>query len=138
MSGATTSYAMKTTVALPYAQAVATVSDALADHGFGVLCEIDVAATLKNKLDAEVRPYVILGACNPPLALRALEAEPDIGLLLPCNVVVYQDADGGSTVVAAIDPVVQLGVAGNPALEPLAKDVRGRLEAVLRRVATAG
>lgn len=124
-------YAMKTTVALPYQEAVPRVAEALATEGFGILSEIDIRATLKKKLDVDFRPYVILGACNPPLAHQALSAEPDLGLLLPCNVVVYQGEDESTSVVAAIDPVVQLGVTGNEDLQPIAQEVRQRLERVL-------
>lgn len=138
MTETTPSYALRISVPFAHDQAKALVTDALADHGFGILCEIDVSATLKQKLAVDIPPYVILGACNPPLAHRALQAEPDIGLLLPCNLVVYTPPEGERTIIAAIDPVVQLGVADNPGLEPLARDVRGRLKAVLRRVATAG
>jgi uncharacterized protein (DUF302 family) len=103
----------------------------LAKEGFGVLTEIDVRETLKRKLDVDFRPYVILGACNPPLAFQALTAERDIGLLLPCNVIVYADERPGRSVVAALDPVVQLRLTGKAALEPLAREVRARLERVL-------
>ena len=122
---------MSTTVRLPYEQAVERVREALSAEGFGVLSEIDVRATLKQKLDADFRPYIILGACNPPLALRALTAEQHIGLLLPCNVIVYAADDEGSSVVAAVDPEVSLGRVGNDALAPLAAEVKSRLRRVL-------
>lgn len=128
-------YALKIEVALPYSDAVAQVTQALADEGFGVLSEIDIRETLRKKLAVEFKPYVILGACNPPLAHQALTAEPDLGLLLPCNVVVYQGADETHSVVAAIDPVVQLGVTGNDELRPIAQEVRQRLNRVLESVA---
>ena len=105
----------------------AAVREALAAEGFGILTEIDVKETLKNKLDVDFRPYKILGACNPPLAHRALSAETDIGLLLPCNVVVYEGEDDGTTVVAALDAVQQLGVTGRADMEELANDVMERL-----------
>lgn len=124
-------YGMSITVPLPYERAVERVREALGAEGFGVLTEIDVRATLKKKLDADFRPYVILGACNPPLAHRALTAERDIGLLLPCNVVVYAGEGEGESVVAAVDPEVSLGRVGNPALAPLASDVKARLRRVL-------
>lgn len=127
----TTRYGMKTTVPLPYEPAVARVREGLAAEGFGVLTEIDVAATLKKKLNVEFRPYVILGACNPPLAHQALSEERDIGLLLPCNVVVYAADEPGRSVVAALDPIELLDLAGNERIRPIAEDVRARLERVL-------
>lgn len=126
---------MRVEVPLPYERAVERVREALAAEGFGVLTEIDVRATLQKKLGVEFRPYVILGACNPPLAHRALSAERDVGLLLPCNVIVYAADIPGRSVVAALDPVEQLKLAGNAALEPLAADVRQRLERALQRLA---
>jgi uncharacterized protein (DUF302 family) len=122
---------MRVEVGLPYEQAVARARAALAKEGFGVLTEIDVRQTLKNKLDVDFRPYVILGACNPTLAHRALTAEREIGLLLPCNVIVYAGDTPGRSVVTALDPVAQLRLAGRPDLEPLAREVRQRLERVL-------
>ena len=103
------------------------VREALAAEGFGILTEIDVKETLKNKLDVDFRPYKILGACNPPLAHQALSAETDIGLLLPCNVVVYEGEEEGTTVVAALDAVQQLGVTGRADMEELASEVMVRL-----------
>ncbi|HXF96495.1 MAG TPA: DUF302 domain-containing protein [Gemmatimonadales bacterium] len=135
MADRLTAYGLGVEVPLPYDQAVERTKAELAREGFGVLTEIDVRDTLKRKLDVEFRPYVILGACNPPLAHRALSAERNIGLLLPCNVIVYAADAPGRSVVAALDPVEQLKLAGNPALEPLAADVRQRLERVLERVA---
>ena len=128
------SYAISTTVDKPYAETVDAVKAALADQGFGVLTEIDMQATLKKKLDVDFRPYVILGACNPPLAHRALLAERDIGLLLPCNVIVYADDVPGSSVVEALDPVEALAMTGNEDLRPFAEDVKGRLVRVLDAV----
>jgi len=127
-------YDMTTTVQLPYERAVERTREALSAEGFGVLSEIDVRATLKNKLDADFRPYIILGACNPPMAHRALTAEQHIGLLLPCNVIVYAADDEGTSVVAAIDPEVSLGRVGNDALAPLAMEVKSRLRRVLDAV----
>lgn len=124
-------YGIGKVVSLEYAAAVQQVKDALAAEGFGILCEIDVAATMKRRLDVAFRPYVILGACNPPLAYRALTAEPDIGLLLPCNVVVYASDVPGQSVVAALDPVAALGLTGNAELEPVAEDVKRRLARAL-------
>ena len=129
-------YGMKVEVPLPYEQAVERTIEELAKDGFGILSEIDVKATLKKKLDVDFRPYIILGACNPPLAHKALSAEENIGLLLPCNVVVYAGDDAGKSVVAAIDPITQLGITGNEAIGPVAKDVRSRLEKVLERIAS--
>jgi uncharacterized protein (DUF302 family) len=135
MNTATASYGMMTTVPLPYERAVERTRDALAAEGFGVLTEIDVKATLKKKIDVDFRPYIILGACNPPLAYRALTEERNIGLLLPCNVVVYAGDEGGESIVAAIDPEVSLGRVGNEDLAPVAADVKARLRRVLDAVA---
>jgi uncharacterized protein (DUF302 family) len=120
-------------LSVPYEQAVEQVKAALKSQGFGVLAEIDVRKTLKEKLGAEFRPYVILGACNPPLAHRAFTADLDVGLLLPCNVVVYaEEADGqGGSVVRIMDPEAVMGVAKNEELRPLAAEVRGKLEKAL-------
>ena len=134
MIAATSRYAVGTTVALDYKRAVERVKEFLAAEGFGILCEIDVAATMKKNLDVDSRPYVILGACNPPLAYRALTAERDIGLLLPCNVIVYADDIPGRSVVAAMDPVVALEVTGNARIRPLAEDVKSRLARALTAV----
>ena len=134
MIAQTTRYGIGTTVPLDYERAVARTKEALATEGFGVLSEIDVAATLKKKLDVSFRPYVILGACNPPLAHRALTAERDIGLLLPCNVVVYAADVPGRSVVAAMDPVEALQLTGNEEIRPLAEDVKARLTRVLEAV----
>ena len=131
----TTRYGIGTTVDLSFEEAVARTRDELAKEGFGILTEIDVQATLKKKLDVEFRPYVILGACNPPLAYQALTAERDIGLLLPCNVIVYASEESGKSVVAAMDPVEALQLTGNDAVRPIAEDVRRRLRRVLEAVA---
>ena len=133
----TTRYGMSTTVDAPYGETVERVREALAGEGFGVLSEIDVAATLKNKLDVDFRPYVILGACNPPLAHRGLTAERDLGLLLPCNVVVYSADDAGHSVVAAMDPEAALELAANPEVTEVAREVKTRLRRVLEAVETA-
>jgi len=129
MTKTITDYAFRTKLDLPYEQAVEKVAAALKDEGFGVLTEIDVKATLKKKLDADFRKYVILGACNPPLAHQALNTELEIGLLLPCNVIVYEE-DGGS-VVSIVDPISMLGVVENPALNPVADEARSRLQRVI-------
>lgn len=123
-------HGIATTVPLPFDQAVTAVREALADQGFGVLTEIDLAATLKVKLDVELAPQVILGACNPPLAHRALQAEASIGLLLPCNVVV-RAAGADRTAVEALDPQIMVGVTGNAALRPVADAAAERLRAAL-------
>ena len=135
MNGTTIRYGMTRTVDLPYEQAVERTREALGTEGFGVLSEIDVRATLKKKLDVDTRPYTILGACNPPLAHQAFSAEPNIGLLLPCNVVVYAADDTRRSVVAAIDPEVSLSRVGNEALAPLATEVKARLRRVIDKVA---
>ena len=133
----TTRYGISTSVPLAYDDAVARTREALAKEGFGVLTEIDVRATLRQKLNVDFRPYVILGACNPPLAHRALSAERDIGLLLPCNVVVYAADEPNHSVVAAMDPVEALALTGNEEIRPLAAEVRTRLERALNEVARA-
>ena len=131
MSATELSYGLKTTVPLPIDEAEQRVRAALGAEGFGVLTEIDVSSTLKAKIDVDFRPYRILGACAPPLAHQALSHEIDIGLLLPCNVVVYQGDNESETVVAALDPAVQLGVTGRSDIAPLAADVRARMQRVL-------
>ena len=127
----TGTYTLSATTRQPFDDAVARVREELAAEGFGVLCEIDVQATLREKLGEEIEPYLILGACNPPLAHRALVAEPGLGVLLPCNVVVYER--DGTTHVSAIDAERMLSIVGNDALTPIAVDVRGRLAAVVER-----
>ncbi len=117
-----------------YDAAVQATRDALAQEGFGVLTEIDVRATLKKKIDVDFRPYVILGACNPALAHRALSAETAIGLLLPCNVIVHAGDSPDTSVVAVLDPEVQLGVTGRSDLKPLAADVKAKLLRALNAV----
>jgi uncharacterized protein (DUF302 family) len=111
-------------------QAIARVREALAREGFGVLTEIDVQATLKKKLGVERKPYVILGACNPSLAHKALEAEPAIGVLLPCNVDVFEGDDGG-TYVQAVRPQALFRIVENPSVKPIADDVDARLQRIL-------
>jgi uncharacterized protein (DUF302 family) len=131
----TTRYGLRTTVELPYEEAVERTRAELAKEGFGVLTEIDVRSTLQKKLDVDFRPYIILGACNPPLAHRALSAEQDIGLLLPCNVVVYAGDREGTSVVAAMDPKSVLSLAQTEALAPLGAEVKERMRRVLEGVA---
>ena len=122
----------RTRLKLDYEQAVQAARAALQEEGFGVLTEIDVKATLKAKLDKDFRRYVILGACNPPLAHRALETDPSVGLLLPCNVIVYEEGDG--SVVAAVDPLSLLGVLDNPALHEVAQEAERRLRRAIDRL----
>ena len=119
-------------VSASFAETLERTRTALADEGFGVMCDIDVAATLRAKLDVETDDYVILGACNPALAQRALLAEREVGLLLPCNVIVYA-AEGG-TQVSAIDPEVMLAMIDNPALAEVAHEVRVKLTRVIERL----
>ena len=130
-----TGYALKREVDLSYEVADRRIREELAAEGFGVLTEIDVRETLKRKLDVDMAPYVILGACNPALAHRALQVEPDVGLLLPCNVVVRTDEASGRTVVEALDPAPMVEWTGNDALAEVAVEARARLEAALDRVA---
>ncbi len=130
----TTRYGIAATVNLPYASALQRTREELVKEGFGVLTEIDVAATLKHKLDVTFRPYTIFGACNPSLAHRALSTELDIGLLLPCNVIVYAGEEPGTSVVAAMDPVAALELTGNESIRGIAEEVRRRLERALAAV----
>jgi uncharacterized protein (DUF302 family) len=122
-------YGITIRVAVPFAEAAARVRDALKAQGFGVLTEIDVQATLRDKLGEEMEPYLILGACNPPLAHRALAADRRIGLLLPCNVVVR--AEAGQTAIEALDPQAMVAVAGEASLQPVADEAAARLRAAL-------
>ncbi|HSB07917.1 MAG TPA: DUF302 domain-containing protein [Blastocatellia bacterium] len=126
------SYGYKRTVGLEFEQAVERTREALKAEGFGVLCEIDIKEKLKEKLGVDFRNYLILGACNPPLAYRTLQEEVNIGLLLPCNVVVYEEK-GGST-VAAIDAATMLSIVRNPKLEPVAKEVNDKLRRAVDNV----
>jgi uncharacterized protein (DUF302 family) len=125
-----TDIGIRATVSLPYEQAVQKTTDALKVEGFGVLTQIDVQATLKQKINVDFRRYVILGACNPALAHRALSANLDVGLLLPCNVTVYEEGDG--SVVTAIDPVEMLGILkDDPVAHAVAVEARTRLQRVI-------
>ncbi len=126
-------YGFRTTLPVSYEQAISRVTEALKQEGFGVLTEIDVKATLKKKLDVDFKPYIILGACNPNLAYQGLQAEPELGLLLPCNVIVYDNGDG-TTTVSIVDPIQMLGVVANPALEPIANEANTRLRRVLEHL----
>ena len=130
-----TSYTLSTTTALGFTEAAERVREELKSEGFGVLCEIDVRATLKEKLGVEGEPYLILGACNPPLAHQALNAEPELGVLLPCNVVVYTRE--GQTHISAVDAERLLSIVGNDQLAPVAADVRDKLARVVERAAGA-
>jgi uncharacterized protein (DUF302 family) len=129
-----TTFAMTKRLAAGYDQALERVPEALKLEGFGVLTEIDVKSTLKQKLDVDFRRYKILGACNPPFAHQALQAELEVGLLLPCNVVIYED-DAGQAVVQAIDPTATVAATGNPKLATLAESVKHALTRVLERLA---
>jgi uncharacterized protein (DUF302 family) len=124
------SYALSTTIHKPFDESLAATREALGAQGFGVLTEIDMAATLKKKLDVDIAPQVILGACNPPSAYEALRAEESIGLLLPCNVVVRSINDE-TTVVEAIDPETMHQITGNDAMRPVAERIGGMLQAAL-------
>ena len=128
-----TDYTLTAVTDLSFDRAVERVREELSAQGFGVLCEIDVRSTLREKLGVEREPYVILGACNPPLAHRALEVEPDLGTLLPCNVVVYRSED--ETRISAIDADRMLSIVGNGELGPVAAEVRAKLARVVERAA---
>ena len=123
------SYYFAKTVPLPFDAAITRVTEVLKEHGFGVLSTIDVSATMKKKLDVEMRPYTILGACNPGFAYKALQAEDKIGTMLPCNVIV-READDGSVEVAAVDPIASMQAIRNPDLG----EVAGAVQALLRQV----
>lgn len=124
-------YGFGTAVSVPFQEAIERVTQALQKEGFGILSDIDVAATLKKKLNQDMPPYRILGACNPPLAHRALTAEPAIGLLLPCNVVVRQE-ESGQVRVEFMDPNAVLDLVDKPEVTQLAAEVRGKLERVMQ------
>ena len=129
----TTDYGLRVTLNLPYEQAIEKATAALKQEGFGVLTEIDVKDTLKKKLDADFRRYVILGACNPPLAFEALQNELEIGLLLPCNVIVYETDDGQST-ISIVNPMAMLGVVEKEPLQKVANEAQSRLTRVIDKL----
>ncbi len=129
-------YHLSRTVALPFDAAIAATTASLKRHGFGVLTEIDVQATLKNKLDVAFRPYRILGACNPQFAYKALQEEDKIGTMLPCNVVIQQ-RDGGMVEISAVDPVASMQAVGNPKLAAVAEQVRSMLRQAVEDIAPA-
>lgn len=127
-------YGYRLQMSLGVAAATAAVTAALKQEGFGVLTQIDVQATMQAKLGLATRPYLILGACNPQLAYQALQLEPELGLLLPCNVIVYDNGDE-TTTVSIVDPIQMLGVVENPALQPVAEEANRRLQRVLTQLA---
>jgi uncharacterized protein (DUF302 family) len=126
-------YYYSRTTSLPLDELESRAREELQKEGFGVLTEIDVQATLKQKLDASVRPYKILGACNPAAAYQALEAEPMIGVMLPCNVVIRENGDG-TTEIAAVDPIASMAAVENDRIRPIAEDIGGRLRKVVDRI----
>jgi len=126
-------YGFSKTIDVSYEDTIEKVTEALKEEGFGVLTTIDVKETLKKKLDVDFRKYIILGACNPLFAYQTLQAEINIGLFLPCNVIVYED-DNGKSVVSAIDPIKMVSIVDNPALEEIAKDVSAKLRNAIEKV----
>lgn len=138
-TGTQPSYGFGTTINVPFDQAITRVTEALKAEGFGVLTSIDVKATMKNKLNVDFDRYMILGACNPPLAHRALTLEPDAGLLLPCNVVVREvpGASAAQTRVDIADPIAMLGIIQNPQMQELAHDAKARLQRVIASLQSA-
>ncbi|MCH7592918.1 MAG: DUF302 domain-containing protein [Chloroflexi bacterium] len=131
----TTPYGIKVKTSLDFGPATEAIIDALSVEGFGILTRIDVTETLKTKLDVEIQPYVILGACNPSLAHRGLQIEPDLGLLLPCNVIVYEEA--GGAVVAAMEPALMATITGNPGMNEIAEEARTHIVNALESLAAA-
>jgi uncharacterized protein (DUF302 family) len=132
----TTDYGLEATLNVPYEEAIEKATAALKEEGFGVLTEIDVKATLKKKIDADFRRYVILGACNPNLAHQALQNELNIGLLLPCNVIVYE-TDNNKSTVSIVDPMAMMGVTQNENLNKVADEANTRLVRVVEKLASA-
>jgi uncharacterized protein (DUF302 family) len=131
--GGQMTYYFSKTLDLPFDEAIARITNELKKEGFGVLTEIDVKATLKKKLDVDFRNYRILGACNPPFAYQALQAEPQIGLMLPCNVVV-QEGENGQTIISAVDPQASMQAVENDALSEVAGQVKAKLQKVIESV----
>ena len=129
-------YAFTIHLDIPYEDARELTEAALRDQGFGVITEIDMRATMRQKLDVEFRKYAILGACNPNLAIRALTAEPQVGLLLPCNVILYEDEDGTGTTVSVVDPLGLLGDIDIAELRSVADEAHGRLAKVSETLAS--
>ncbi|GIK59399.1 MAG: DUF302 domain-containing protein [Ignavibacteriota bacterium] len=125
-------YGFSKTIGLPYEQAIEKVTTELKKEGFGVLTSIDVKETLKQKINVDFKKYVILGACNPPIAHKALQAEEELGLLLPCNVIVYEKQ--GKTVVSVFDPMVMTWIIENDEMEPIATEVQEKLQRVLAAI----
>jgi uncharacterized protein (DUF302 family) len=130
----TTDYGFRATLNIPYEEAIEKATAALKEEGFGVLTEIDVKTTLKQKINADFQRYIILGACNPNLAYQALQNELEIGLLLPCNVIVYE-TDEGHAVVSIVNPLAMLGVVENDALKAVADEATARLTRVVEKLA---
>lgn len=128
------SYGITRRVSMGYEEAVEKVTASLKEQGFGILTEINVKDTLKAKIDKDFTKYIILGACNPPLAFRALSSEINIGLLLPCNVCVYEDPANGETVVTAVDPEMLVSVTGNKELESVASEVKQKISTAIEAV----
>ena len=128
-------YGYRLALPMGMTDAIPAVTAALKDEGFGVLTQIDVQATMRAKLGVETKPYMILGACNPNLAYRGLQEEPELGLLLPCNVIVYDNGDETST-VSVVDPLQMLGVVDNPELTPIAEEADSRLRRVIAQLST--
>lgn len=137
MNGSGAGYALTTKVAMPFAETVEKVRAALATQGFGVVSEIDIQATLKKKIDVDIPPQLILGACNPNYAHRAMQAEPSISVLLPCNVVVRAAEDGSGTIVEMIDPQTMVDVTENQDMHAVAEEVGKMLNAALAEVRAA-
>ncbi len=136
MTSSLDDYAFRVELDADYETAMARARDALKGEGFGVISEIDVQATLKEKIGVDFRRYSILGACNPVLANRALSAQPEVGLLLPCNVIVYDRADGGGSVVSLVDPLSMLGGIMEPELQAVAAEAHARLSRVAEALRT--